>query len=428
MKWDGAAYADDIRRGLFLLLTDMEKQKARMMSHKEFTEFFKNLHTGIIQHFGGIPIEDRFVPFRMDCKPEQIEFDFKRPLNNLGDTIISMPWSMAARHIRYWVKEENRQKQETEGKAMTEFNFGAMMSQENQIKQIPVDMLVPYHNHKFTLYEGERLDDMVESIRKNGVMTPIVVQPLEDGNYEILIGHNRWNASKIAGQECVPAIIKENLTEEEAEIYVIESNLLQRGFNELKTSEQAQVLALRYESMFSQGKRNDIINELLELEGKADQKQKHNSREEVGAEYGLSRNTVARLLRVDKLHDGLKGWVDNGELSVRAAVELSYLSIEEQEQLYRTNTDYATGGMSRKISEKTAKELRSTSEKADAPVVINNKMNSILNGEEKEKKPTGKSVKIDGEVFNRYFTNIDKKQISSIVESALRMYFAGQTE
>ena len=94
---------------------------------------------------------------------------------------------------------------------MTGFNFGAMMSQENQIKQIPVNMLVPYHNHKFTLYQGERLDDMVESIRKNG-----------------LIGHNRWNASKIAGLDFVPAIIKENLSEEEAEIYVIESNLLQR--------------------------------------------------------------------------------------------------------------------------------------------------------------------------------------------------------
>ncbi len=427
MKWDGTAYANEIKRGLFLLLTDLEIQKARFLSHKEYTELFKQ-HIGQHHAFGGIALEKCFVPYQIMCKSDQIEIDLKRPLNNSGDTVISMSWSMAARHIRYWVKEEYLQKQETEGKTMTQFNFGAMMSQENQIKQIPVDMLVPYHNHKFTLYEGERLDDMVESIRKNGVMTPIIVQPLEDGNYEILIGHNRWNASKIAGQECVPAIIKENLTEEEAEIYVIESNLLQRGFGELKISEQAQVLALRYESMFSQGKRNDIINELLELEGKADQKQKHNSREEVGAEYGLSRNTVARLLRVDKLHEGLKDWVDNGELSVRAAVELSYLSIEEQEQLYRTNTDYSTGGMSKKISEKTAKELRSTSEKSDAPVVTNNKMNSILSGEEKEKKPSGKSVKIDGEVFDRYFTNIDKKQISSIVESALRMYFARQTE
>lgn len=418
MKWDGTLYADYIKRGLFLLLKDVEKQKARMMSHKEFTELIKSLNTGIIQHFGGIPLEDRFEPFKMECKPNQIEFDFKRPLNNSGDSTISMSWSMAARHIRYWVKEEYRHKQETEGKPMTQFNFGAMMSQENQVKQIPVDMLVPYHNHKFTLYEGERLDDMVESIRQNGVMTPIIVQPLEDGNYEILIGHNRWNASKIAGQECVPAIIKENLTEEEAEIYVIESNLLQRGFSELKTSEQAQVLALRYESMFSQGKRNDIINELLALEGKSEQKQKHNSREEVGAEYGLSRNTVARLLRIDKLHDGIKGWVDNGEMSVRAAVELSYLSEDEQEQLYRTNTS-ETGGMARKISEKTAKQFRAASDQDD----VSGQMASILNGEEKEKKPSGKSIKIDGEVFERYLTNIDKKQISSIVESALRMYF-----
>lgn len=423
MKWDGTAYANEIKRGLFLLLTDLEIQKARFLSHKEYTELFKQ-HIGQHHAFGGIALDKCFVPYQIMCKSEQIEIDLKRPLNNLGDTIISMPWSMAARHIRYWVKEENRQKQETEGKAMTEFNFGAMMSQENQIKQIPVDMLVPYHNHKFTLYEGERLDDMVESIRKNGVMTPIIVQPLEDGNYEILIGHNRWNASKIAGQECVPAIIKENLTEEEAEIYVIESNLLQRGFSELKTSEQAQVLALRYEGMFSQGKRNDIINELLALEGKSEQKQKHNSREEVGAEYGLSRNTVARLLRVNKLHDGIKEWVDNGELSVRAAVELSYLSKDEQEQLYRTNTDCTTGGMSRKISEKIARQLRAAADQDD----VSGQMASILSGEEKEKKPSGKSVKIDGEVFDRYFTNIDKKQISSIVESALRMYFAGQTE
>lgn len=306
---------------------------------------------------------------------------------------------------------------------MTQFNFGAMMSQENQIKQIPVDMLVPYHNHKFTLYQGERLDDMVESIRSNGVMTPIIVQPLEDGNYEILIGHNRWNASKIAGLESVPAIIKENLTDEEAEIYVIESNLLQRGFNELKPTEQAQVLALRYESLFSQGKRNDIINELLELEGKSEDKHKHNSREEVGAEYGLSRNTVARLLRVDKLIDGLKEWVDSGELSVRAAVELSYLKENEQEHIYRMNTDSATGGMSKKISEKTAKALRSASEKDNASVVKTNEMSGILIGDEKEKKPSGKSVKLDGDVYEKYFSNIDKKQISSIVEQALAMYF-----
>ncbi|MCM1222607.1 MAG: ParB/RepB/Spo0J family partition protein [Lachnospiraceae bacterium] len=136
---------------------------------------------------------------------------------------------------------------------------------QNAIRQIPCEMLRPYHNHRFALYTGERLDDMVASIKANGVLSPIVVQPCENG-YEILIGHNRWNASQIAEIPTIPAIIKEGLSEQETEIYVIESNLIQRGFDNLKISEQASVIALRHSEMFSQGKRNDIIHELQMLE------------------------------------------------------------------------------------------------------------------------------------------------------------------
>ena len=292
---------------------------------------------------------------------------------------------------------------------MTQFNFSAMLSQENQVKQIPVDMLVPYHNHNFTLYEGERLDDMVESIKANGVMTPIVVQPFND-KYEILIGHNRWNASIIAGKDFVPAVIKEHLTEEEAEIYVIESNLIQRGFGELKPSEQAKILSSRYESIFSQGKRTDIINELMALEGKLSEK-KHNSREKVGEEYNLSRNTVARLLRIDKLYDGIKSWVDNGDLSVRAGVELSYLSQDRQEELYKANTDFDTGMILKKISEKTARELRKESPEKPVKEILSNK------------KSDTKSIKIDAEVYERYFSGMNSKEIELVVEQALKMYF-----
>lgn len=209
------------------------------------------------------------------------------------------------------------QKCREENKMTAEFNLGAMLSspalQENQVRQIPVDMLIPYHNHKFELYTGERLDDMVESINENGVLIPIIVQPTNSGNadYEILIGHNRWNGSKLAGKETVPAIIKEGLTAEEAEMYVIESNLMQRGFDNLKISEQAAVIAMRYEKMFCQGKRNDIVSELKKIENTnayADEQEHEdnkakNSRELVGDEYGLSRNSIARLLRVDKLID-----------------------------------------------------------------------------------------------------------------------------
>ena len=110
-----------------------------------------------------------------------------------------------------------------------QFDLGAMLSTPapmlNSIQQIPCEMLRPYHNHKFELYSGERLEDMIASIKENGVLSPIVVQPCENG-YEILIGHNRWNASKLAGLPTVPAIIKEGLSEEEAEIYALESNVM----------------------------------------------------------------------------------------------------------------------------------------------------------------------------------------------------------
>ena len=76
-----------------------------------------------------------------------------------------------------------------------QFNLNAMLSNptalQNNVKPIPCDLLIPYHNHKFEMYSGERLDDMISSIRENGVLCPIIVQPANDGKYEILIGHNR---------------------------------------------------------------------------------------------------------------------------------------------------------------------------------------------------------------------------------------------
>ncbi|RGF94069.1 ParB/RepB/Spo0J family partition protein [Ruminococcus sp. AM54-1NS] len=134
-----------------------------------------------------------------------------------------------------------------------QFDLSAMLStpQQTAVQQIPCDKLHPYHNHKFELYSGERLEDMVASIKENGVLSPIIVQPDGDG-YEILIGHNRWNASKLAGLSTVPSIIKAGLTEDEAEMYVIESNVIQRGFENLRISEQAAAVALRHSEMFSQ--------------------------------------------------------------------------------------------------------------------------------------------------------------------------------
>lgn len=236
---------------------------------------------------------------------------------------------------------------------------GMLGSSENQVQQIPVERLVPYYKHPFQLYQGERLQDMVDSIQKNGILVPLVVRPCM-GDYEILVGHNRWNAAKLAGLSAVPAIVKSNLSEEEAEMYVIESNLMQRGFDNLKISEQAAVVALRRNQMFSQGKRNDIIRELQELEQPS---RKPLTADKVGSEYGLSRNSVTRLVRIDSLHPEMKKWVDAG-LSMRAGVELSFLPMEGQTLLAETlleklpyiDTDSAP--LRKLLTEKRAKALR----------------------------------------------------------------------
>ena len=234
---------------------------------------------------------------------------------------------------------------------LASFDLNTMMSQTNQIKEIPINMLKSYHNHKFSLYTGERLEDMVESVKRNGVLIPIIVQPIDNGeSYEILSGHNRTNAARLAGLERVPAVIKEGLTEEEAEIYVVATNLAQRGFNDLKITEQAAVLAMRHSKLFSEEKQQAIADELAVLEGKAVSKL-----EKTGEEYGLKKDTVARLLRVDKLLEGFKPWVDSKELSIRAAVKLSYISPEGQEQLY--NAVEQNGCMSVKIDMKKASAL-----------------------------------------------------------------------
>lgn len=298
-----------------------------------------------------------------------------------------------------------------------QFNLGAMLGNpaplQNTIKQIPCDMLVPYHNHKFELYTGERLEDMVESIKENGILSPIIVQPC-GSDYEILIGHNRWNAAKIAGLAAVPAIIKEGLTEEEAEIYVIESNLIQRGFDNLRISEQAAVIAQRCNEMFSQGKRNDIITELRIMNGETAETNTGDTKKNVAENYGLGRTSVARLLRINVLEDKLKELIDNGTLAVRSGVELSYLSKKTQLAIAEFADNYS-------IDMKKSRLLRETAD--DNGNVSSVNIIKILDGKKVSDKP--KSVKISNDIYSRYFQPTAKpREISETVEKALDYYFS----
>lgn len=321
---------------------------------------------------------------------------------------------------------------------MSAFNINAFMTQQDQLKQINIELLVPYHNHKFKLYTGERLEDMINSIKENGVLTPIIVRPAPNnaGKYEILAGHNRCNAAKQAGLTTVPGVIKEGLSDSDAEMYVIETNLLQRGFNDLSVSEQAAVVAMRHSQMFDPEKRAKIEQELHELEA-PDESADRSKLALAGEEYGLSRNSVARLIRVNTLLGACGKFtlaVDRKDLSVRAAVELSYISRSALNVIF---DKYRTGVVidnlwcdTVNISMSTAIWLREIfadfngSEEEAKKILDKENLKKTQNGIDKiAAKPI--KLSIPSETFRKYFTEETKPdEAADIIDKALQMYFS----
>lgn len=286
---------------------------------------------------------------------------------------------------------------------------------ETGIVSLPVDEIHPFHDHPFRLYERERLDDMVQSIRDYGVLNPVIVRKAARG-YEILAGHNRTNAAKIAGLTEVPAIVKTDLSDEDAYVYVIETNLMQRSFAELLPTEKAAVLVARYEKISGQGKRNDIMREIEALEETCGHyvHKLQKSRDGLGEEYGMTGRNIARYMRLDRLIPEFKDAVDQGTLAMVAAVDLSYLNVKMQKLIQQV-----VEAERKKLKPKHAAELRKMGKEITREAV-----EKIL--EDKEKKPQSVAVKIPVEVYEKYFESVDDMKVQEIIEKALEAYFGKQ--
>ena len=298
------------------------------------------------------------------------------------------------------------------------------------MNNLALDKLVPFKNHPFKLYTGQRFDDMVESIKANGVLIPIIVRPLDDGNYEILSGHNRVAGAKEAGHETIPVIIREGLTDEEALLIVTETNLIQRSFADLTHSERAVTLAMHHEAIKKQGRRTDLIQEIENMvkasninasETSGALRHKSDSREEIGSQYGLSSRVVAYYLRVNKLIVPHKERLDKGEIAVRSAVTLSYLSDEEQRIV-----DDILDSSHYKLDMKKADALRLVSEKKP---LEHEDVEQILAGTKKPKSSRPAAFKLKSQIVSRYFRPEQKSdEIEATIVEALVLYFAQKNQ
>jgi len=304
--------------------------------------------------------------------------------------------------------------------------------EQTGVTEIEIKKLVPFHNHPFKLYEGQRLDDMIISIKEMGVMVPIIVRKTDSDFYEILSGHNRVNAAKLAGLDKVPAVIKENLTDDEAMLIVTETNLMQRSFSDLLPSEKAKALKAHHDALSRQGARTDLINEIRNLvkvsEIKADKTcsqvgNKLKTIEIIGENYNLSKNSVARYIRLNYLIDPILNRVDDGEIAFIPAVSISYISEENQKIMNNFIDEHGF-----KIDMKKSELLKQYEEKDK---LTEDTIYKILSGEISKTKKTKKAsaFKIKSKIIQRFFTPEQKdSEIEQIIEKALEQYFQVESE
>ena len=192
-------------------------------------------------------------------------------------------------------------------------------SQLERVQNIRISELVPFKDHPFKVVDDEAMLRTTESIAQYGVLTPLIVRPLDDGGYEIISGHRRAHAAEMAGLSEVPVLVRD-MDDDAATVLMVDSNLQREN---ILPSERAFAYKMKLEAMKHQGSRSDLTSSQVGTKLRTDQV--------MAKELGESRNQIQRYIRLTNLVPDLLDLVDCKQISFNPAVELSYLSPEEQE-------------------------------------------------------------------------------------------------
>lgn len=260
-----------------------------------------------------------------------------------------------------------------------------------------------FPNHPFKVKQDEAMAEMVDSIRKYGVLVPALVRPKEDGGYEMVAGHRRKFAAALAELTEIPCIVR-NLTDDEATIIMVDSNLQRET---ILPSEKAFAYKMKLDAMKRQGQRSDLTSTPLEPKLKGSR-----SNEELAANSPDSRSQIQRFIRLTELIPSVLQMVDDGKIAFRPAVELSYLSKEQQEALYSTmECEDCTPSLAQAIK---MKEFSKDGKLTDEVIL------SIM----QEEKPNQKEqFKMPKESISKYFApGTPAQKIEDTIIKALELY------
>jgi len=275
------------------------------------------------------------------------------------------------------------------------------------IVHLPIGDLHPYSKQStFKPYSEQKMNELVASIKEHGVLSPVLVRPCNSG-YEIIAGHNRIAASKLAEKSAVPAIVRDDLDDEAADILFVETNFAQR--EEICTSERAKGYRLKHDAMKRQGKRTDLSES--ELSGR--------SAHILGQEDRISANSVFRYIRLSYLSDGLLEIADEGRISIRSGTELSYI---ERADTQNTLSAYLQEHKKARVTEDQAKRLRQLADESDLSL---DQIAAILSPPKREKKKAlSKAVKVPVKRLRDAFTDAEYADLddNKLVEMLLAAF------
>lgn len=251
--------------------------------------------------------------------------------------------------------------------------------QGEKVLTIPITKIDDFPDHPFHVVEDEAMQEMQESIKQYGVLTPAVVREKEDGRYELISGHRRKKACELAGLDSIPVVVR-NMTRDEAIIFMVDSNLQRE---KVLPSEKAFSYKMKLEAIKRQGARTDLTS--------APMVHKLTSREKIAEKSGDSHEQVRRYIRLTELISPILDMVDDGAIAFRPAVELSYLPKELQVELFDViQAEECTPSLSQAQRMKQA---------AQDGKLDRNGMELVM----REEKPQQNNITIKGNKLDRYF-------------------------
>ena len=271
-----------------------------------------------------------------------------------------------------------------------------------KIQILPLTKLHPFRNHPFQVRDDDEMYKMVDSIKEYGVMTPAIVRPRKDGGYEIVAGHRRCHASQRAGVETMPCIVRD-MDDDTAIILMVDSNCQREH---ILPSEKAKAYEMKLAAIKRQGQRRDLTS------GQVVQKL---SVQEVADGSGEGYKTVQRFIRLNKLTPELMKMVDDGKLKTTPAVELSYLTPEEQEDfLSYMESEGCTPSLSQ------AQKLKEASKES---VLTPEKIQHIMAAKPPSVKPRDPQLMIPVAKVERYFPKgFTSDQMQQVIVKLLENY------